>query len=95
MKISSFKLVTGEEVIGYCRVCGDYVILSKPRRIMLMTVEDSCGIAFMPWSHCNTNADAHIHQQNIVSEIPPTNDIVTAYTQKVSNLDLSTPKIIS
>jgi len=97
MKINSFKMITGEEIVAEVMEEGaDFIKVKKPRQLGLAQVqvpgEEGPRLIphYVPWLLTNANGEMDIIKGNILARVPSIpSEYEALYLQETTGLDLS------
>ena len=85
MEVTSFKLVSGEEVIA--RVderTDDLIVLDRPMAIGLGQTKDGMAVQLMPWLASNQEGIVKIYPRHVVAETIPHSELEAGYIKQTS-----------
>ena len=93
MKVKSFKLSTGEEIIARVErrvIENDTIVVSHPRAIMLVgdPSRGQMGMTLVPWMASNQDGEVVLSGAHVVAETDPASDLEKGYLENTSGLQL-------
>lgn len=92
-KITSFKLVTGEEIIGKVTSdVGGRIVIERPRLVRMIPSNGAVGIALLPWVvSAGDEGAVTIFEKSIVTVVEPLKELQDTYLAETSGLELASP----
>lgn len=89
-EVMGMRLLSGEEIIGNVVEDGDNYIVSKPRAVVLVPINQSeLAPRIMPWFISNQDGDIPIPKSIIVAgPVTPIKELADAYLQETTSIAL-------
>jgi len=85
-EIISFKLGTGEEIIG--KVIGNDEGSYELNRPVVLAMAPDGGIRLIPWLMSTNVDDVMLNKSNIIGHAVTSKDIANKYTESVSDIQI-------
>lgn len=91
MDIKSFKLITGEEIIGKVKD-GDEttVIVQKPLAVVVQPTPQGLQVAMMPFMASDPEGTITLSTDSIIVETTPTSELEKGYIERTTSVAIAT-----
>ena len=89
MDVISIKLTSGEELVTeYAGESSDYLVINRPRSLVMQSTAQGINLTFMPYALSNPDAELSVPKKAIAAIFKPTPDIEKGYLIQVSRIQL-------
>jgi hypothetical protein len=95
MKVKILKLVSGDDIISNGESKNNMICLKNPARLMMFPSDSGgMGMGLMPWNPYSEQEEFHIHQDHVIVEIDPPEELRNAYNEQFGSGIVTPPKNI-